>query len=232
MRRFDLRKQGDSETLVEFAQALRTLYREAWPDSDVKQRDQALKRRFEDGLISVEMTQYLRLHTLDDTFEDTVQKARRFAAATEVKPKKGVRIVNSAPEPTDPFSDALKPVIARLEALENKPLKANGDDKRSGTLPRRSSPSPNFRTSENRYRGSTPPHSSTPPPRSNRWGAERREDRTDENRRSDHRSPSFWRTEGSRSSGRDYDRREEGYSRRDRSPSPWANRSEIGRAHV
>ena len=74
MRRFDLRKQGDSETLVEFEQALRTLYREAWPDSDTRQRDQALKRRFEDGLISVEMTQYLRLHTLDDTFEDTVQK--------------------------------------------------------------------------------------------------------------------------------------------------------------
>ena len=34
MRRFDLRKQGDSETLVEFEQAPRTLYREAWPESD------------------------------------------------------------------------------------------------------------------------------------------------------------------------------------------------------
>ena len=87
MRRFDLRKQGDSETLVEFEQALRTLYREAWPESDSTQRDQALKRRFEEGLISVEMTQYLRLHTLNDNFEETVQKARRLRQLLRSNPK-------------------------------------------------------------------------------------------------------------------------------------------------
>jgi len=135
MRRFDLRKQGDSETLVELEQALRTLYHEAWPESDSTQRNQTLKSRFKECLISVEMTQYLRLHTLDDNFEETVQKGRRLAAATEVKPIKSVRIVTEAPEATDPIGDALKSLIARLEALEHRPPKptANGDDKRSGT---------------------------------------------------------------------------------------------------
>jgi len=99
MRHFDLRKQGDSESLNKPSVPCIGSHGQ----TDAKQRDQDLKRRFEDGLIFVKMTQYLRLHTLDDTFEDTVQKARRFAANTEVKPKKGVHIVSSAPEPADPF---------------------------------------------------------------------------------------------------------------------------------
>ena len=227
MRRFDLRKQGDSETLVEFEQALRTLYREAWPDSDSKQRDQALKRRFEEGLISVEMTQYLRLHTLEDNFQETVQKARRFAAATEVKPKKVVRIVTSAPETTDQIEDALKPLIARLEALEHRPPKSfsDSDDKHSGTPPRRSSPSPNYRAPENHSRGYTPPRGTTPPPNVNRWGRDRMDNRAYEHRGYDRpRSPSPWRIGGNHSSGMGYERRDQGYSRRDRFPSPWTNR--------
>ena len=53
----------------------------------------ALKTRFEDGLISQEMQQYLRLHATGDTFANTVQKARRFAATIDVpKSRKSVRI--------------------------------------------------------------------------------------------------------------------------------------------
>jgi len=58
MRRFDSRRQEDNETIPEFEQALRTLQREAWPAATPEQRDAALKRRFEDGLISTEMTQF------------------------------------------------------------------------------------------------------------------------------------------------------------------------------
>ena len=142
-----------------------------------------------------------------------MQKARRFAAATEIKPKKSIRIVTEAPEATDPTGDALKPVIARLEALEHRPPKpaTNGDDKRSGTPPRRSSPSPNNRAPDNRPRGYTPHRESTPPPKANRWGREGRDsrdgrdDRSFGNRRSDRsRSPSPWRTEGNHSPGVGY----------------------------
>jgi len=55
MRRFDSRRQEDSETIPDFEQALRTLQREAWPTATPEQRDAALKRRFEDGLLSTEM---------------------------------------------------------------------------------------------------------------------------------------------------------------------------------
>jgi len=55
MRRFDSRRQEENETIPDFEQALRTLHREAWPAATPEQRDAALKRRFEDGLISTEM---------------------------------------------------------------------------------------------------------------------------------------------------------------------------------
>jgi len=41
-----------------------------------------VKRRFEDGLISTEMTQFLRLHARDLDFHATVIKARQFAEET------------------------------------------------------------------------------------------------------------------------------------------------------
>ena len=56
MRRFDSRRQEENETIPDFEQALRTLHREAGPAATPEQRDAALKRRFEDGLISTEMT--------------------------------------------------------------------------------------------------------------------------------------------------------------------------------
>ena len=56
MRRFDSRRQSDTESLVEYETALRILYKEAWPDASSDQRDAARRRRFEDGGSSVECT--------------------------------------------------------------------------------------------------------------------------------------------------------------------------------
>jgi len=94
MRRFDSRRQEDSETIPDFEQALRTLHREAWPTATPEQRDAALKRRFEDGLLSTEMIRFLRLHARDLDFQATVIKARQFADATgQSKPKKGLTLL-------------------------------------------------------------------------------------------------------------------------------------------
>jgi len=89
MRRFDSRRQKN-ETIPDFEQALRTLHTEAWPAATPEQRDVALKRRFEDGLLSTEIIQFLHLHARDLDFDATVIKARQFADATgQSKPKRG-----------------------------------------------------------------------------------------------------------------------------------------------
>jgi len=82
MRRFDARRQNENETLMEYEQALRMLHRKGWPTATIEQRDAALKRSFEEGLLSNEMTQFLRLHARDSDFTETVTKARKFAEAS------------------------------------------------------------------------------------------------------------------------------------------------------
>ena len=131
-RRFETRRQTDSETIVEYEQALRTLYREAWPGATTDQRDAALKRRFEDGTYLPELSQYLRLHTREMNFEQTVEKAQIYALTTDaVKPKKSVRFVSqgSAPsvtcESTSNFD--LTPLMNQLKAIEGKVDKAMRD---------------------------------------------------------------------------------------------------------
>jgi len=95
MRRFDSRRQEENATIPDFEQALL----EAWPAATPEQRDAALKRRFEDGLISTEMTQFLRLHAPDLDFHATVIKAHQFAEATgQSKPKKRVNFIDTRPE--------------------------------------------------------------------------------------------------------------------------------------
>ena len=107
MRRFDSRKQLDGEGITEYEQSLRTLYQEAWPNSDEATKDSALKGKFEEGLNSGEMLQFLRLHAKGADFAQTVAKARRFAETQEaVKPKKSVRIVQAFDK--DHSSDALQ----------------------------------------------------------------------------------------------------------------------------
>jgi len=96
MRRFDNRKQLDSESVAEYEQALRTLYTEAWPRAEESTKDAALKQKFEEGLHSEEMLQFLKLHARFDDFGQTVAKARRFAEIQEaVNSKKSVRIIEN-----------------------------------------------------------------------------------------------------------------------------------------
>ena len=89
MRKFENRKQRDSESVVEYEQALRNLYGLAWPKATHEQKDMALKTRYEEGLTNSDMQQYLRLHAMSDTFENTVQKARRFPQVLRHQKPKG-----------------------------------------------------------------------------------------------------------------------------------------------
>jgi len=94
MRRFENRKQADTESISDFAMQIRLLFHEAWPSASADFKDITLKRRFEDGLLSLEMSQYLRLHARDVDFATTVLKARQFADTTDMaKPKKSVKFV-------------------------------------------------------------------------------------------------------------------------------------------
>ena len=89
MRRFDACRQQESQTIAEYEQLLRTLYREAWPSADAQLKDSALKRKFEEGLNNPEMAQFLRLHARQDDFAQTVARARQFQEARELaKPTK------------------------------------------------------------------------------------------------------------------------------------------------
>ena len=76
MRLFDVAKQAEHESLALFEQNLRTLYREAWPGSDMKSKDadSILQRRFVGGILDGGLQQYLRLHARTDDFSTTVAK--------------------------------------------------------------------------------------------------------------------------------------------------------------
>ena len=86
MRRFDVRKQLEGETLAVFEQSLRMLHREAWPKTDIKspEADSLLRRKFVDGILDLELQKYLRLHAASDDFATTVSKARQFVDANEL----------------------------------------------------------------------------------------------------------------------------------------------------
>jgi len=79
----DVVKQGELEGVALFEQNLRKLYREAWPDSDMKSKDadSLLQRRFIVGLYDPGLQQYLRLHARTDDFTTTVAKARKYVEA-------------------------------------------------------------------------------------------------------------------------------------------------------
>jgi len=63
MRKFEARWQSDTETLVEFEQGLRSMFKLAWPTASTETRDATLKRRFEDVVSSAELLQYLHPST-------------------------------------------------------------------------------------------------------------------------------------------------------------------------
>ena len=84
-RRFDNKKQLESETIEVFEQGLRTVFREAWSTGDPKSKenDSMLQRRFIDGLFDPALPQFLRLHARTDDFVTTVGKARQYMDAQE-----------------------------------------------------------------------------------------------------------------------------------------------------
>ena len=88
MRRFEVRKQLEGETLAVFEQSLRMLHREAWPKTDIKSQeaDSLLRRKLVDGILDIELQKYLRLHAASDDFATTVSKARQFVHAIAKKP--------------------------------------------------------------------------------------------------------------------------------------------------
>jgi len=81
----------------------------------------ALKTRFEEGLNNSDMQQYLRLHALNDTFENNVQKARRFAASIKApKTKRSVRITTPPPHESVQLISDDDSLHQRIEKLEKK----------------------------------------------------------------------------------------------------------------
>ena len=113
MRKFEARRHSDTESLVEFEQTLRSLFKVAWPTALSETRDATLKRRFEDGVLSSELSQYLRLHHRDLTFEQTVEKARIYHSTMDgTKPKKAIRFV------AEPDPDPNVSIINHLKALD------------------------------------------------------------------------------------------------------------------
>jgi len=100
MQRFDNRRQGETENLATYEQALRSIYTEAWPNCDSASKDSALKRRFIAGVANAEMQQFLRLHAKSDDFASTVARASQFQDAQDLTKTK-------------------KPNIRRVETSEN-----------------------------------------------------------------------------------------------------------------
>jgi len=133
MRKFEIRRQSDSESLVEFEQALRILHKEAWPSATASERDAPLKRRFEDGVASTELLQYLCLHHRDLNFAQTVEKARIFHATTDTSKSKSkaVRFLNdtecvevlASEKDLLPVMNHLKSIEGRLDKMVAKPGK-------------------------------------------------------------------------------------------------------------
>jgi len=159
MRRFDSRRQEDNETIPDFEQALRTLHREAWPTATPEQRDAALKRRFEDGLLSTEIVQFLRLHARDLDFQGTVIKARQFADATgQSKPKKRVNFIDNRPRsPAQPEWEPLLQGFRDMMAEALHPLQRALRSQDKGSAP------PSTASAPPQSRSATP--QPNPPPR-------------------------------------------------------------------
>ena len=182
-RKFDQRKQTENESVAEFSQALISLYRLAWPNATSEQRDASLKTRFEEGLNHIEMQQYLRLHAIDDSFSDTVNKARRFAATLDTpRPRKTVRI--STPPPRDSiqlvqdqtsFNDKMDKLTYTMEDM----IRCMQKSSNPPAAARSTSSSPARSSADTGRGGQSPRHS--PAPRSNQ-GQAARNVRLNENR--------------------------------------------------
>jgi len=116
MRRFDVRKQQDGETLAVFEQSLRVLHREAWPKTDIKSPEaySLLRRKFVDGILDIELQRYLRLHVASGDFATTVSKARQFVDANELSRTTKKPALRTTP-PTVNYQTIIDGVMEALE---------------------------------------------------------------------------------------------------------------------
>jgi len=116
MRRFDVRKQLEGDTLAVFEQSLRMLHREAWPKTDIKspEADSLLRRKFVDCILDMELQRYLCLHATSDDFATTVSKARQFVDANELSRT----TKKSALRTTSPSVNYQAIIDGMMEALE------------------------------------------------------------------------------------------------------------------
>ena len=142
-RRFDNKKQLESETIEVFEQGLRTVFREAWPTGDPKSKenDSMLQRRFIDGLFDPALQQFLRLHARTDDFATTVGKARQYMDAQEqakvaaISKKPNVRFAVTEDPPPDriqPILDGLQKVLQTILDNQNRSPEANVGEKVPG----------------------------------------------------------------------------------------------------
>ena len=194
---------------------IRLLFREAWPSASADFKDITLKRRFEDGLLSLEMSQYLRLHARDVDFATTVLKARQFADTTDMaKPKKSVKFVqldhNHAPSDSPQQLD-FKPLLDGFEQIMKK------------YSTRSSSPSVRHLSNSNQRSAQSPAKDSTNPPRHGTTPQSRSpspgQRTTRDDRRSASQSPSQGRFNGSQG-------QRNGSNQRNQSPGPQSQNSD------
>ena len=156
MRRFDVCKQQEGQSLAVFEQGLRALYREAWPKTDIgsPEADSLLRRRFVDGVSDVELQKYLRLHAASDDFAATVSKARHFVDANELSrvPKKPALRTTSPSVNYQSIIDGVREVVesalhdrgrqAQVNALQVPVSSTNLGPPGRKTPPRQGSPAP------------------------------------------------------------------------------------------
>jgi len=135
-RRFDNKKQLESETIEVFEQGFRTVFREAWPmgDPKSKENDSMLQRSFIDGLFDLALQQFLRLHARTDDFVTTVGKARQYmdaqeqAKVTAISKKPNVRFAATEDPPPDriqPILHGLQKVLQTVLGNQNRSPEAN-----------------------------------------------------------------------------------------------------------
>jgi len=149
MRRFDVRKQLEGETLAVFEQSLRMLHGEAWPKTDIKspEADSLLRWKFVDGILDMELQRHLRVHAAKDDFATTVSKSRQFLDASELTrtvKKPAIR----ATSPSVNYQSIVDGVMEALErdrgrmAVINTAQASNSNASSKKTTPRQGSPAP------------------------------------------------------------------------------------------
>jgi len=135
-RRFDNKKQLESETIAVLEQGLRTVFREAWPTGDTKSKenDSMLQRRFIDGLFDPALQQFLCLHARTDDFVTIVAKARQYmdaqerAKITAISKKPNVRFAtmeDPSPDRIQPIFDSLQKVLQTVLDSQSRPPVVN-----------------------------------------------------------------------------------------------------------